>query len=88
MTGTAETEAGEFYLDSVGVLPEYRGRGIATRLFEAQIARAASLGHSRVGLIVDEDKPEAEALYARLGFNHIDDRADILTTLPKTLTVL
>lgn len=69
-----ETEAGEFYLDSVGVLPEYRGRGIATRLFEAQIARAASLGHSRVGLIVDEDKPEAEALYARLGFNHIDDR--------------
>ena len=22
-----ETEAGEFYLDSVGVLPEYRGRG-------------------------------------------------------------
>lgn len=69
-----ETEAGEFYLDSVGVLPEYRGRGIATRLFEAQIARAASKGHSRIGLIVDEDKPEAEALYKRLGFKHVDDR--------------
>lgn len=69
-----ETEAGEFYLDSVGVLPEYRGRGIATSLFEAQIARAASLSHSRVGLIVDEDKPEAEALYLRLGFRHMDDR--------------
>ena len=67
-----ETEAGEFYLDSVGVHPEYRGRGIATRLFEAQIARAASLGHNAVGLIVDIDKPQAEALYARLGFKHID----------------
>ena len=67
-----ETEAGEFYLDSVGVHPEYRGRGIASRLFEAQITRAASLGHKSVGLIVDIDKPQAEALYARLGFKHID----------------
>lgn len=69
-----ETEAGEFYLDSVGVLPEYRGRGIASMLFEAQIKRAESLGHSRVGLIVDEDKPQAEALYSRLGFRYIDDK--------------
>lgn len=65
-----ETEAGEFYLDSVGVLPEYRGMGIATKLFEAQIARAAALGHKEVGLIVDIEKPQAEALYARLGFKH------------------
>ncbi len=69
-----ETEAGEFYLDSVGVYPEFRGRGIASRIFEAQIARAASLGHRRAGLIVDEDKPQAEALYTRLGFVHVDDR--------------
>lgn len=39
-----ETEAGEFYLDSVGVLPEYRGNGIASMLFETQIERAALLG--------------------------------------------
>ena len=69
-----ETEAGEFYLDSVGVLPEYRGRGIASSLFEAQCRRAASLGHKVAGLIVDEDKPQAEALYARLGFIYKDDR--------------
>ena len=67
-----ETEAGEFYLDSVGVLPDYRRKGIATMLFKAQIDRAASLGHNAVGLIVDIDKPQAEALYARLGFKHID----------------
>lgn len=69
-----ETEAGEFYLDSVGVLPEYRGRGIASMLFEAQIMRAESLGHDTVGLIVDVDKPQAEALYTRLGFRHVDDK--------------
>ena len=67
-----ETKAGEFYLDSVGVLPEYRNQGIASRLFEAQIKRAASLGHKTVGLIVDVDKPQAEALYSRLGFKHLD----------------
>lgn len=69
-----ETEAGEFYLDSVGVLPEYRGRGIASGLFEVQCQRAASLGHKIAGLIVDTDKPQAEALYARLGFRYIDDK--------------
>ena len=69
-----ETGAGEFYLDSVGVLPEYRGRGIASSLFEAQCERAASLGHKEAGLIVDVDKPQAEALYARLGFTYLDDK--------------
>lgn len=69
-----ETESGEFYLDSVGVLPDYRGQGIASRLFEAQCKRAASLGHKVAGLIVDEDKPKAEALYTRLGFRYIDDK--------------
>ena len=69
-----ETEAGEFYLDSVGVLPEYRGRGIASSLFKAQCERAASLDHKVAGLIVDVDKPQAEALYARLGFTYLDDK--------------
>ena len=69
-----ETEEGEFYLDSIGVLSEYRGQGIASRLFEAQCERAASLGHKKVGLIVDVDKPQAEALYKRLGFVYLDDR--------------
>ena len=69
-----ETEAGEFYLDSVGVLPEYRGRGIASRIIEAQCERAASLGHKVAGLIVDVDKPQVEALYSRLGFTYLDDK--------------
>ena len=69
-----ETEAGVFYLDSVGVLPEYRGRGIASRIIEAQCERAASLGHKVAGLIVDIDKPQVEELYSRLGFTYLDDK--------------
>ncbi len=69
-----ETETGEFYLDSVGVLLEYRGKGLASSLFEAQCERAASLGHKVAGLIVDIDKPQAEALYTRLGFRYLDNK--------------
>lgn len=72
---TIETEAGEFYIDSVGVDPEYRGIGIATLLFDALISKAAVLGHKKVGLIVDIDKPLAEKLYRRLGFEHIGFRS-------------
>lgn len=65
-----ETEAGEFYLDSIGVDPSMRSRGIGSMLFEAAFDRARKLGFSKVGLIVDVDKPKAEALYLRLGFTH------------------
>ena len=47
---------------------------IASRLFEAQCERAVSLGHKEAGLIVDVDKPQAEALYARLGLIYLDDK--------------
>lgn len=65
---TIETDASEFYLDSIGVDPQWRGKGVATALFKAQIERARILGHNKVGLIVDVDKPEAENLYLKLGF--------------------
>ena len=69
-----ETEAGECYLDSVGVLPEYRGRGVGGRLIEAFCQRAFAEGHERVGLIVDYDNPQAERLYSSLGFRRVGER--------------
>ncbi|MBO8445285.1 MAG: GNAT family N-acetyltransferase [Bacteroidetes bacterium] len=66
-----ETEAGEFYLDSAGVRPDMRSMGIGSKLFEAMIGRAKEAGFRTVGLIVDVDKPKAEALYLRLGFSFI-----------------
>ena len=66
-----ETEAGEFYLDSLAVLPKYRGIGIGRQLITAIRDKAFSAGHNRVGLIVDFDNPRAEALYTSLGFTRI-----------------
>lgn len=68
-----ETQAGELYLDSLAVLPEYRRRGIATLLLEATAGRARRLGIPRVGLLVDEGNPGAERLYLAAGFRHADD---------------
>lgn len=63
-----ETGPGEFYLDSVGVDSRFRSMGIGTLLFKAMLERAAGEGHKVAGLIVDEDKPAAERLYLKLGF--------------------
>lgn len=66
-----ETEAGEFYLDSLAVLPEHRGTGIGRMLITAIHNKAFSEGHNRIGLIVDFDNPRAEALYTSLGFTRV-----------------
>jgi len=63
-----ETEAGELYLDSLAVVPDYRNRAIATRLLQATQQRARDLGIPRVGLLVDQGNPNAERLYSALGF--------------------
>lgn len=69
-----ETEAGEYYLDSVGVLPEHRGMGVGRALVEAFCKRAFASGHRRVGLIVDMENPMAESLYTSLGFERVGSR--------------
>lgn len=67
-----ETSAGEFYLDSLAVLPQFRGCGVGRMLLDAAAERAFAAGHERVGLIVDFDNPRAEALYSSLGFERVN----------------
>lgn len=71
---TDETEDGEYYLDSVGVTPEFQGLGIGRSLIEAFCEKAFTEGHERVGLIVDNDNPQAERLYSSLGFERVGTR--------------
>lgn len=66
-----ETAAGEYYLDSVGVLPEFRGLGVGRRLVQAFCDRVFKAGYERVGLIVDVDNGGAERLYTSLGFERV-----------------
>ena len=61
-----ETEEGEFYLDSLAVSNQYRGKGIASKLLEA----ANSLA---VGLLCDKGNPKAERLYTKVGFQYVND---------------
>ena len=70
---TDETEDGEFYIDSLAVSSNFRGKGIASQLLQATIERGAELGIPTVGLLVDKGNPKAEALYQRLGFVYVND---------------
>ena len=68
-----ETRAGELYLDSLAVLPEYRRQGIAQRLLKATKEKADAMGLPCVGLLVDQGNSVGEALYASAGFRYAND---------------
>lgn len=63
-----ETESGEYYLDSMAILPEYRGKAIGKKLMLAAIEHGMELGYERFALIVDVDKPHLQDYYSQLGF--------------------
>lgn len=63
----------EFYLDSLAVWPEFRGRGIARALIEAGAERARASGKP-MGLLCDKTNARARALYDSLGFRPVGER--------------
>lgn len=68
-----ETQAGEYYIDSFGVNPNKQGKGIGTKLLKAVIEQ-----HTHklqvLGLLVDENNPNAERLYLSLGFKIVGSK--------------
>lgn len=68
-----ETGAGELYLDSLAILPDYRRQGIAKALLLATKERANQLGLPCVGLLVDKENPVGEALYSSVGFRYVGE---------------
>lgn len=69
-----ETSAGEFYIDSLAVVPEFRSMGIGRRLLEAFCYRAFEMGHHTVGLLVSDSHPAARQLYECVGFKAVGRR--------------
>ncbi len=63
-----ETGSGEYYLDSMSVLPQFRGHSIGSILISNALEEADALGFDRVALIADVKKPWLKSLYSRLGF--------------------
>ncbi|WP_449373810.1 ribosomal protein S18-alanine N-acetyltransferase [Arthrobacter psychrolactophilus] len=61
-------------IQTIGVLPEYEGRGIARAMLTELIAEAGRRGADDVMLEVSSTNPRAQALYRRYGFEHIHTR--------------
>lgn len=52
----------------MGLLPEFRGRGLGDRFIRQMLAASRAFGLNRVELSVREDNAGAIALYERVGF--------------------
>lgn len=63
-----ETGLGEFYLDSMAILSDYRGIGIGKKLMRDRMDYAFCNGFQKVTLLVDKDKPRLQQYYESLGF--------------------
>ena len=58
----------EFYIDTVSVLEDYQGQGIAKELFAFAQQKAREQGFKKLSLLVDLENKKAKALYEKLGF--------------------
>ena len=63
-----ETGAGEYYLDSLAVHPDFRGHSIGSILIQNALEEAQALGYTRATLLVDKEKPYLHKLYEKSGF--------------------
>ena len=62
-----EAHEGEFYLDSMAILPDYRKLGIGKLLIEYAIKKGKELSCQYSSLLVDLDKPSLKAYYETMG---------------------
>ena len=69
-----ETDPGEYYLDSLAVLPEFRHRGIGRALLLDGIQKGIDQGYSQIALVADADMPHLVRLYESIGFKPTEHR--------------
>jgi ribosomal protein S18 acetylase RimI-like enzyme len=63
-----ETQAGEFYIDTIGVDINQQGKGTGTKLLEFLIDEYVNKHKQTLGLLVDVENLSAKKLYLKLGF--------------------
>lgn len=69
-----ETQAGEYYIDTLAIREEFQGNGIGTYILNYAIDKYVNEMNGALGLVVDKDNPKAKELYLKLGFEHTDYR--------------
>jgi ribosomal protein S18 acetylase RimI-like enzyme len=67
-----ETQAGEYYLDTLGVSLDRQGKGIGTALLRFVVDEFVTRRGQTLGLLVDELNPDAKRLYLKLGFKTVE----------------
>lgn len=68
-----ETQAGEWYLDTLAVAPHAQGQGIGSQLLKALPELLRQKGESKMSLSVDLNNPDARRLYEKMGFEAADN---------------
>jgi ribosomal protein S18 acetylase RimI-like enzyme len=66
-----ETEAGEYYIDSLGVSPNQQGKGVGTKILNYVIDHYVHQHQQTLGLLVEEENTNARKLYLKLGFKPV-----------------
>src|SRR4028119_178002 len=66
-----ETQAGEYYIDSLGVNTSQRSRGVGSKVLRFLIDEYANKQRKTLGLLVDEENPNARRLYLKKGFKTV-----------------
>ncbi len=69
-----ETQAGEYYIDSIGVSPDQQGQGIGSKIFQFLIDEYVYERNETLGLLVDHINPDAQKLYLKLGFEIVGEK--------------
>lgn len=69
-----ETQPGEFYLDTIGVHPDQQGKGIGTELLQFVINELVIKHKKTLGLLVEDENPNAKRLYLKVGFKSVGKR--------------
>jgi ribosomal protein S18 acetylase RimI-like enzyme len=67
-----EGEDGVVILGKLGVMPEYRGRGVAKELISNQEEWAKNFGSTKSRLYVMGDKPKTIEFYSKNGYEQVE----------------
>jgi len=59
-------------LEDMIVAPEFRGKGVGTRLLERAVKLATDKGCARITLLTDRDNVAAHGFYRKGGFSRSD----------------
>jgi ribosomal protein S18 acetylase RimI-like enzyme len=70
----AETQAGEFYIDSLGVAPNQQRRGLGSKVLRFVIDEIVHNNGETLGLLVDKTNAGAKKLYLNMGFQIVGEK--------------